>query len=472
MASSNLSSVESQALSALELGGSVANLLSPGGAAGAAVGDILAAASDAFSLVNTANAALANFATPPNDPIAAAFSGGQPYPGAFITSPQITQLTPVNFSQALASSTQALSQLSTAQQTALSAQTGVTLNTDADLASAMSVVFAQTQNNRQLAFSINLNDTAAITPVASTTITSGTRGTTPREIISTTGGTTTVSTTGTPSATPVAITIPPLTVSPNMTNLSAFVSQISGSFPNTPGVSGVAASIWVDGLGVSVNASGTPIMGVPVGIGTGLLSDISTAAINAVPTIPPVIVVDYSVQQNQFNLVVALSIDNGLTTTITSLMASPLVTPATYQVIKNRLLSVAQRGDAAMLATLFTILGPTDTPNEIVLLTVLLSNLQPIDQPNATIATPTITASGITITTTSNALTTAQIIADVNTMLTFLDLTITEICSQNTCNEIVNGQSLLNSIIIADFNQPVIENLLGTTTVQMAMMLA
>jgi hypothetical protein len=442
---SNLNAAESLALSAVAVGGTVANLLSPGGATSAAVSDILAAATSAISLVNTANAALSNFTSPTSDPIAASFSTGQPFAGTFITSPQVTQITPINFSQALSSSTQALSQLSTAQQSALSAQTGVTLTTDADLATAMASVFSQAQSNFQMAFSINLN-TAVITPIPSPTPA---------------------------SAIPLAITIPPLTMAPNITNLTAFVAQVTGSFPNTPGIAGVAASIWIDGLGVSVSGTGIPVSGVPAMISSGVLGDISTAVSGILPDTTPITVVDFSFQQNQFNLLVGLAIDHGLTTTVSGLMTSPLVTPSTFQVIKNRLLSVAQRGDTAMLATLFTILGRTDIPSPISLLITVLSNLRPNDQPmNATATAPSVTASGIAIMTTSNALTTSQIVTDVNTMLTLLGITIQTICSQNTCNRIIPGQTLINVPLLQQFNRLVLEALLGIPTVQLALIFA
>ena len=120
MALTNLSGVESQALSALAAGKKVVNLLSPGGATGAAVSDILKAAGSVVQLVNTAEAALATFKTHTNDPITSAFSSGQPYGGTFITSPIVSQITPASLDQSSSSTTQNLSQISQQQQTALS----------------------------------------------------------------------------------------------------------------------------------------------------------------------------------------------------------------------------------------------------------------------------------------------------------------------------------------------------------------
>lgn len=435
---SNLTAIESKALSALAAGGRVANLLSPGGATSAAVGDILAAAGSVVQLVNTVDAALASFISPINDPIGSSFSSGQPYGGTFITSPTITQLTPVNFNQSSSSSTQNLSQLSRAQQTALSARTGVSLTTDADLAAAMATLFSQAQVNFKLAFSIDLKNTAAIIPPSPAT----------------TAPTTTVA-------------IPPLTPRPNIKALSDFISQVIGSFPNTPGIEGVAASIWVDGLGISVSATGTPIAGIPSGISNGIYADITGSA-HSVTGSTPVTIVDYSQQQNRFNLVVALAIDNGLSGTLTSLLGTSMTSPVTIQVIKNRLSSVAQRGDAAMLSTMFTALGVHNIPNAVVLLSSLLMSLNPSDHPGKT--PPTITASGIVLTTTTPPLPMTALLSFIEAMLTLVGTTIGAICSQNTCDSVFCSQPLLNVDMIKSINRKVITSLLGSVVVDMACM--
>ena len=438
LAPTNLTAVESKALSALAAGGRVANLLSPGGATSAAVGDILAAAGEVVSLINTVDSALATFTSPINDPIGSSFSSGQPYGGTFITSPTVTQLTPVNFNQTSSSSTQNLSQLSSAQQAALSARTGVTLTTDADLATAMATLFSQTQANAKLAFSIDLTDTSAIVPPTTTT--------------------------NTPTST---VTIPPLTRQPDVNALSNFISQVVGSFPNTPGIAGVAASIWVDGLGVSVDSTGAPITGIPSGISSGIYADITGSA-SGMTGATPVTIVDYSQQQNQFNLVVALAIDNGLIGTFTSLLGTSMTNSATTQVIKNRLSSVAQRGDAAMLSAMFTALGVNNIPSAVTLITSLLTSLNPSDQSGG--ALPTITASGIPLTTTTTPITTTALIAFINAMLALVGTTIQAICSQNTCNSVFCSQTLLNAPMIRAINRKVITELLGSTVVEMAYM--
>ena len=162
----NLTLSESQALSALVTGGRVANLITPGGAVNAAVNDILSAAGGVISLVNTANSALSSFARVAiNDPITTSYSTGQPYGGTFITSPTTALMTQVDFNQSLISSTQALSQLSLAQQIALSAQTGTVLNNDADLSAALAVQFSSYQSNLKLSFSINLSNDINFVPI-------------------------------------------------------------------------------------------------------------------------------------------------------------------------------------------------------------------------------------------------------------------------------------------------------------------
>jgi hypothetical protein len=441
VASSNITVVQQQALTSLVAGSRVVNLLSPVGAVGAAVGDILAAAGSVVNFVNTANAALTTLVTPINDPIGTSFSAGQPYGGTFITSPTVTQLTPVNFSQSLNTSTQSLSQLSPAQQIALSAQTGVMLLTDADLAVAMATVFSLTQANFKLAFSINLAaSTTVITPPVFTSIT-----------------------------TAPTVAIAPLTATPNMTALSAFVAQVSSAFPNITGIEGVAASVWVDGLGVTVGSTGAAIVGVPADISSGSYNDITTAASGLIPGLIPVTVVDYSYQQNQFNLVTALAIDHGLSATLTALMATSMVTDATLQVIKNRLNSVAQLGDAAMLDTMFTILGANNIPNAPALLTNLLVNLNPSDQATTSVA-PTITASGITLDTATPSLSTSSLLTYINSMLSLVGTTIQTLCTQNTCNSIFCSQSLLNIPMIKKINLALITSLLGQSTVQLAYM--
>jgi len=438
---SSITTVEQQALSTLVAGARVVSLLSPGGATNAAVGDILAAAGSAIQFVNTANAALSILTTPIKDPIGTSFSTGQPYGGTFITSPTVTQLTPVNFSQSLNATTQALSLLSLAQQVALAAQTGITLLTDADLAIAMAVVFSQTQANFKLAFSIDLTNSASFTPIPYATI----------PIVDTT------------------ITILPLTASPDMTALSDFITQVAISFPNVVGIAGVAASIWVGGLGVAVDASGVDILGIPSTISTGSYGDIITAAGGLVSGLAPVTIVDYSFQQNQFNLVTALAIDHGLSGTLTSLMGSSMVTDVTRQVIKNRLASVSQRGDALTLSVMFTILGVNNIPDAPGILTNLLTNLQPSDQ-TTTGKSPTVVSSGIVLATATPTYTTSQLITYINSMLTQIGTTINTLCSQNTCNSIFCSLPLLNVAMMRKINQTILTELLSSSVVEMAYM--
>ncbi|CAK9254159.1 unnamed protein product [Sphagnum jensenii] len=466
VASTNLTGVQSQALTALAAGGQVVNLLSPSGATKAAVGDILAAAGDIVSLINTADATLASFTGLLRDPIAASFSTGQPYAGAFITAPTVSQIVPVDFSSALSVSTTALSLLSDTQQAVLSAQTGVTLVSDADLATAMATVFSNVQSDFKLAFSIDL---ATVTPTA---------------IAPTIAASTTLT-----------ISIPPLTVSPNITALSNFITASTASFPNVIGLAGVAASIWVDGLGVSVSSTGTPVSGVPAEIDSGVYGDIMTAANTIQTPTTPITVVDYSYQQNQYNLVMAMAIDNGVTAGVTNLLTSPLMTAATTQLIKNRLSSVVQRGDLVMLNTLISALGANNVPNGAGLITSVLTNIQPTDQtPTVTpsvittggatngtatsvstsqtssVTPPIVTASGITIGTTTNFMTIAEAITQIEAALTALGLTIATICSQNTCGVTFSSQALLNTTLMQQFNQPILKALLDPTTVEMAMM--
>jgi hypothetical protein len=472
IAALNLAATEQQALTALVAGRNVANMLSPGGAVGAAVGDILAAAGQIVPFINTVDAALATFTSPRNDPIAASFSSGQPYGGTFITSPTVTQLTPVDFSQLQSTSTQLLSQLSPAQQAALSAQTGVVLTSDADLAIAMAAQFDWAQTNLKLAFSIDLTDTEAITPAAPVTATTTTSMTANGSTVTTatstiSGGIAAVGGLTTTRAT--TVTVPPLTANPNVAAMSAFAVDMVGSFPNTPGLAGVVASVWVDGLGVSVSSTGIALSGVPSDIAGGIYTDITNAAAGMVPAAVPVTIVDYSTQQNRFNVLVALAIDHGLSSTLATLMTADLVTPASRQVIKNRLVSVAQRGDAAMLSTLCTALGANNIPGAAMLLTTLLTNLQPSDQA-AAISSLTITASGIALSTTGASLTTAQLVTYIEGLLALAGLTIEAICCQSTCNSTFCSQSLLNVSLIKRMNPAVIEALLDPMTVQMAMM--
>ena len=451
----SLSGVQQQMLTTLAAGQRTVNLLSAAGATTTAVSDILAAAGSVVNFVNTANAALTKLNTPMNDPIGSSFSTGQPYGGTFITSPTITQLTPVNFSQVLNSSTSTLSKLSLAQQSALAAKVvdiqskvitaGVNqivgLANDADLAAAMAVMFSDIQSNLKLAFSIDLTDSSSIIPYIPNIITDAA----------------------------LTIAILPLTLQPDMIALSSFIANVAQAFPNIIGIAGVAASIWVDGLGVSVDSGGNPISGVPTDIVNTIYNDITTAANILTPSHPAVTIVDYSYQQNQFNLVVALAIDNGLSATISTLMETSLVTPATFQVIKNRLSSVAARGDATTLHTLFTILGSSAIPNATALVNLLLNSLKPSDQIDTTIA-PVITASGITLTTTTPHITTTAALSHISSMLTLIGTTIHDICIQNTCDSILCSQNLLNVQTIKTANRSIITTLLDQSTVDMAYM--
>ena len=492
-ATNNLSQIESQAMTALAVGGQIANLLAPSAATSAAVSDILSAAGDVVQIVNTANAVLSTFTSAINDPITSAFSTGQPYGGTFITTPTITQILPVNFDQALRTSTQALSQISPPQITALSAQTGTMITNDADLATAMGISFSNTTNTFKIPFSSNLSDSSTITPY-----------TTASTII------------------PQTIVIPPITAQPNISMLSSFVSSVAPSFPNTPGIAGVASSVWVDHLGSATSNTGTPVTGVPSSISTGVYSDITSMASQHV-ALTPTSVVDYSDQQNTFNTTVALAIDNGLVSVLSDLLSSSMVTDETRQVMINRLDSVSRRGDVTMLNYMVTYLNSyTTIPNDESLVATTMSNLRPSDETkmtspqntsfyNSALGTtnsgyytgvagglstfptpvspmaqsgvtstspiasvpdplPIVTASGIPITTTTTPLTASQLTNQISTLLTTLGRTPQQIFSQNTGGSVFNGQPLLNASLIRQSNQTVTQSLLDPTTTQMAMM--
>lgn len=442
VALSNLTPIESQAMSALVVGGQTANLLTPVAATSAAVSDILAAAGEVVRIGDTTNAALANFNARVNDPITTSFSTGQPYGGAFITASTVSQITPVNFDRSLSSSTQTLSRVPPAQARALSARTDVVITSDADLATAMAVVFANTAAEFKQAFSIDLTDDAAITPVRPGA--------------------------SSPGVGPVVVAIPPVTLHPDLAELSAFVSQVATSFGNVEGLAGVVASVWVGGLGMSVNVFGASVTGIPKTINRGIYGDIVRSA-NDITQTAPIDIVDYGFQQNRFNLTVALAIDHGLTGTLTSLMTSSLVSPVTHQVITNRLASVASRGDAAMLATMFTLLGVTAIPDPESLLTILLGSLRPSDRETA--APPPVTvASGITIATTANPLTTAQLLSHITTMLTTASIPAPEIFHRNTCDSILCSQPLVNVRLVGKTPPDILATLLDPTTVRMARM--
>lgn len=435
----NLKSAEQLALSALAQGGRVANLLAPGGAVGAAVGDILSAAGDVVKLVNTVDTTLASFTSSLNDPIKNLFSKVQPYAGTFITSPTVAQLTRIDFSQLLSSTTNAISNIASGQLSALAGRTGISINTDADLSTAMGTLFTQTTDNLKAAFSVNLSDITSIIPTSVTSTLS--------QIVS----------------------IPPLTEVPDINQLSSFVSQVSKSFPNISGIEGVAASIWSNGLGNAVDTTGNSIPGIPSNIDRGVLSDITGSISNITGTTLPS-TTDYAFQQNKFNLTTALSVDNGLSGSLSTLLSSGNGTDETTQVIKNRLDSVAQRGDASMLGTMFTSLGQNDIPDATSHITTLLQNVAPVDYMNTT-TPPTIVASGIPITTTVTPQKSTDILNSVNTLCELGGTTINNICTQNTGNNITfGGQSLLNAPLMKSMNRGILSSLTDPTVVNMAHM--
>lgn len=454
-----------------------AGLLAPIGAATAAVGDILAAAqSTVATIANTANAALANFLAPINDPVALTFSAGQPYAGAFITTPTFTQIAPLNFSASLSFSTQALALMSPFQIAALEINTGITIVTDANLAAAFGMMFSNVTANFTLGFSINLGVSAMITPIPAY-IGIGTEDFT--------------------------YAMMPFTPFADQLALGVFVSSIALSFPNVIGIEGVAASVWVGTLGVSVGAQGSFVSGIPPQLAPQVYTDINTAANTMVPQ-TPVALVDYSYQQNYLNTVVALAIDNGLTTTFTSLLTSSMVTPVTWQVIKNRLPSVAWRGDALMLNTMVTALGVANVPYPTQLMSTLLTHTKPTDAvsqtttdpgvgnlagggkiavtplttvtpltggtaPTAVIPKiPIVTVGGVTLTTTTTPQTTAQTLTAINSLLTTLNLTANTIFTQNTCTGVMCSQPILNASLIAASASGIAASLLATNTVALA----
>lgn len=424
-------------------------LLSASGVVSATVGDILAAASDVQTIENTANSVLSAFVSAINDPIQTSFSQGQQYSGTFITAPTV-QLTPLSLTTtALSTSTEALSQLSCAQIEALAARTGIDIISDTDLAEATAFLFNELSTIASLAFSIALDDSCicGCTAVTSTTTT-------------------------TEDTTETTYTIPSITTTADQTTqtaLASFISSTIGSFPNTPSFTAVATSVWVEGLSVSTDTSGSVISGVPQTLSNATYTDISTQTTALVPSSTPVTLIDYSTQQNLLNTTLALAIDNGLTETVTDLMGSSLVTPVSTQVIKNRLGSVAARGDTTMFNTLVNILGASNVANQQSLLSTLIGSLTPTDlttDSNSTV----FYAGGSVITTNTNQKTLAELIADVNTVLTTLDLTIEEVFSQNTCSSVFCSQSLLNIPLMLTANQTVLSSLFSSTTVQMANM--
>lgn len=418
----------------------VSSLLSPSGIIGNAVSDILTVASDIASIENTANAALSSFISPTSDPIQSSFSRGQPYSGTFITSPTVNLIPISLIDQALSSSTIGVALLSAVQIAALVARTGIDIVNDVDLANAMASIFTEFSNNRQLAFSVDLTNTQGFDTYNYTT--------------------------------PVdnSYYIPLLTESPNTEDLIYFITSIAGMFSNTPGIEGVVASVWVDGLGISVTSNGTSAVDVPQNINNGLYTDITGSATGLIPTSTPIALVDYSYQQNLLNTTLALAIDNGLVSTVNDIMTSPLVTPVSYQIIKNRLQSVVLRGDTSMTIALINQLGPTNVPDPKQLISTLMQYLFPNDVLNSKSSTTVFYANNTKITTNVSSKSLAELIADITSILTTLGITIEQVFSQNTCNSIFCSQSLLNVPMMKSANQQVIEALFTKSTVQMANM--
>ena len=418
-------------------GARIQALLSSSGAVGSTVTDILTAAEDVAAIADTANASLSTFQAAISDPIQVSFNNGQQYAGSFITAPTASLIPLEITEQALASSTIGVALLSAAQIAALVVRTGISIVNDVDLAQAMAALFNEHTSNLQIGFSINLFDSSAFTNYNYTPAYNN------------------------------SYTIIPLSPNPSIESLTYFTGQVSGYFPNTPNIGGVIASIWVDGLGISVSATGAEISGIPGSVDPNLYADITGNAVNfGAPT--PTITVDYSYQQNYFNTVIALSIDNGLSTTFTGLMSNPLVNDTTRQVIKNRLPAAALRGDTGMVLAMIQALGATDVPNKTSLLASIITGANPSDAPS-TIANPiTFYAGGSQITTTTAQKTLADTTTDLNAIATTLGVTAQDAFTQNTCDSILCNQSLLNVAMVKAANQKVLNQLFSPTIIAMA----
>ncbi len=487
-------------LAAIEAAARNSNLLSPAGAIGAAVGDVLAAAANIPALINTANAALSTFALPTNDPLTTAFSTGQPYGGAFITSPTITQMTPVDFSSILTASTSALAQLLPAQIAALAVQTGITIATDADLALAMAAVFVNVQRNLQLAFETDISLVGNINGTSNTQaelIADVIPGVTTQQLSFTNSagnpvvatvpisggsvGSLTLTGVGAVPSSYTTVAIPPLTLAPNLTALALFITSLLPSFPNIPGLPGVAASVWVDNLGVSVDSTGAAINGVPPMIPVGVLTDIATNA-TAVAAVTPPAPTNYAQTQNYFNTVVALAIDNGVVSMLPTLLASASTTATTRQVVQNRLPSVAQRGDSAMLSTLIGILGATAVASPLALMTTLITHANTPTTSSAALTTANgivvpgggvlTLASGMPIGTNMTQVADNVLANTITTLLATLGLTNQVIFIQNTCDSVMCGLNLINVALVTKAHPASAVALLDSTTVAMAGMFA
>lgn len=418
-------------------GARIQALLSSSGAVGSTVTDILTAAEDVAAIADTANAALSTFQAAVSDPIQISFNAGQQYAGSFITAPTAALIPLEIAEQALASSTIGVALLSAAQIAALVVRTGITIVNDVDLARAMTALFQEHSTNLQIGFSINLYDSSAFTNYSYV-----------------------------PSVNNI-YTIIPLSPSPNIVSLTFFTGQVSGFFPNTPNIGGVIASVWVDGLGISVSSTGTDLVGIPGSVDPNLYADITGNATSfGAPT--PTVTVDYSYQQNYFNTVIALSIDNGLSTTFTGLMSNALVNDTTRQVIKNRLPAVALRGDTGMLIAMIQALGTTNVPNKTALLASIISSANPSDVPSTNTNPVVFYAGGSQITTTASQKTLADTITDLNTIATTLGVTAQEAFTQNTCDSILCSQSLLNVAMVKAANQKVLNQLFSPTIIAMA----
>lgn len=437
------------ALGLAEAASKVNQLLSPSGAIGSAVGDILDAASDVALIEETAIAALSNVQSFINDPIQVSFSNGQPYSGAFITAPT-AQLMPMTLSPlTLAASTLALAALTCEEIAALAARVGFAILTDVDLALALAAQFEDLISILKSGFSINL-------------------------LLECLCGCEDVESYSYPTLDNTQYYyIPACTTfiqDPNA--LTSFVSTISSSFPNTPGISGIATSVWVEGLGVACNADGTPIAGIPSDIDAGTYNDIANSLLGLAPSTTIATTVDYSHQQNLLNVTVALAIDNGLATIFTNLMTNGMVTLATTQVILNRLGSTAARGDTTMFLAMVTALGPANAPPDILaLLAALIAGAKASNATNTNSTAPQkFYAGGVLITTNTNTQTVTQIVDNINAILTLLGLTIQQVFNQSTCNSIICSSSLWNVHAIQAVSGPVMEALIDPVTVKMAKM--
>ena len=336
---------------------------------------------------------IANFQTNTPDPIASSFSNGAPNASTFITRPYVSQVQPANLSDQSNLSSDLLMLLECPALAALAVRAGLeAILTDADMLLAQAVMFEQLVANMLLGLAASLASPCG-DPAAMEAIAFGNLPQIPQTIA----------------------------LADQAVGLANFISNAGSLFSpeNQAAFESVAAGVFVANMDSITDMNGVPIVGVNPDVPFSMYGDLTGLGVGFIPGMSITSAMDYLTQQNLFNCVLAMQIDNGMNSVVSQMCANTQwCNSTTVPMLKDRLVTASQSGNSTVAQTIINTIGPYNVANPEEVVSNLITNGTSSD------------------------------VSNINNIMSDLGVSANSIFGQGTCSCVYNGENIWNANLI------------------------